>query len=94
MGYVAVRISDEKVFKGQCLPQSVQAAKMVAVIVALENMPRDEAVAIFTDSDWVLRAAIDWIPLLGEEGYEIREGKPISYAEKLIYLWGLAQQRT
>ncbi|CAM5141610.1 unnamed protein product [Natator depressus] len=41
MGYAAVRISNEKVFKGQCLPHLAHTAEIVVVPVALENMPTD-----------------------------------------------------
>ncbi|XP_029769116.1 uncharacterized protein LOC115271348 [Terrapene carolina triunguis] len=90
--YAAVRIADEKVFKEQCVAHSAQAAEIV--VVALENMPADETVAIFTDSEWVLRAIVTWMPQWQKRGMKSADGKYIAHAEKLIYLWDLSQQRT
>nr|XP_023959397.1 ribonuclease H-like [Chrysemys picta bellii] len=84
MGYAAVRISDEKVFKGQCLPHSAQAPEIVVVTVALENMPTDETESIFTDSEWVLRAIIDWMPQWQKRGMKSADSKYIAHAEKLV----------
>ncbi|KAG6924667.1 hypothetical protein G0U57_016806 [Chelydra serpentina] len=71
-----------------------QAAEIVALTVALENMPTDETVAIFSVSKWVLRAIVDWMPQWQKRGMKSADGKYIAHAEKLIYLWELAQQRT
>lgn len=92
-GYAAVNRSTGEVVKGRCLPHSIQAAELVAVTVALENTPADQPLAIFSDSGWVVRAALEWLPLWRERGMQSADGKPVTYAKKLLYLAKLAEQR-
>lgn len=93
-GYAAVNRGTGEVVKGKCLPHSIQAAELVAVTAALENTPADQPLAIFSDSGWVVRAALEWLPLWRERDMQSADGKPVTYAKKLLYLARLAEQRT
>lgn len=53
-----------------------------------------KTVAIFTDSESVLRTTVDWMPLWQKKGTKSADGKYAAHAEKLMYLWELAQRRT
>ncbi|XP_068799027.1 protein NYNRIN-like [Struthio camelus] len=92
-GYAAVNRATGEVVKGKCLPHSIQAAELVAVTAALENTPVDQPLAIFSDSGWVVRAALEWLPLWRERDMQSADGKPVTYAKKLLYLAKLAEQR-
>lgn len=92
-GYAAINRCTGEVIKGKCLPHSIQAAELVAVTVALENTPADQPLAIFSDSGWVVRVALEWLPLWRERDMQSADGKPVTYAKKLQYLAKLAEQR-
>lgn len=92
-GYAAVNRATGEVVKGRCLPHSIQAAELVAVTVALENTPADQPLAIFSDSGWVVRVVLEWLPLWRERDMQSADGKPVAYAKKLLYLARLAEQR-
>ncbi|XP_072718425.1 protein NYNRIN-like [Ciconia boyciana] len=92
-GYAAINQGTGEVVKGKCLPHSIQAAELVAVTAALENTPADQLLAIFSDSGWVVRAALEWLPLWRERDMQSADGKPVTYAKKLLYLARLAEQR-
>lgn len=92
-GYAAVNPGTGEVVKGKCLPHSIQAAELVAVTAALENTPSDQPLAVFSDSGWVVRAALEWLPLWKERDMQSADGKPVTYAKKLLYLARLAEQR-
>ncbi|XP_071609306.1 protein NYNRIN-like [Heliangelus exortis] len=92
-GYAAVNQATGEVVKGKCLPHSIQAAELVAVTAALENTPADQPLAIFSDSGWVVRAVLEWLPLWRDRGMQSADGKPVTYAKKLLYLARLAEQR-
>ncbi|GAB0187988.1 protein NYNRIN-like [Grus japonensis] len=92
-GYAAINHDTGEVVKGKCLPHSIQAAELVAVTAALENTPADQPLAIFSDSGWVVRAVLEWLPLWRERDMQSADGKPVTYAKKLLYLTRLAEQR-
>lgn len=92
-GYAAVNRGTGDVVKGKCLPHSIQAAELVAVTVALENTPTEQPLAIFSDSGWVVRVVLEWLPLWRERDMQSADGKPVTYAKKLLYLARLAEQR-
>lgn len=92
-GYAAINWGTGQVVKGKCLPHSIQAAELVAVTAALENTPADRPLAIFSVSGWVVRAVLEWLPLWRERDMQSADGKPITYAKKLLYLARLAEQR-
>jgi len=92
-GYAAINWGTGEVVQGKCLPHSIQAAELVAVTVALENTPADQPLAIFSDSGWVVRVALEWLPLWRERDMQSADGKPVTYAKKLLYLARLAEQR-
>ncbi|KAJ7403867.1 hypothetical protein WISP_148925 [Willisornis vidua] len=92
-GYAAVNWRTGEVVKGKCLPHSIQAAELVAVMAALENTPADQPLAIFSDSGWVVRVALEWLLLWRERDMQSADGKPVTYAKKLLYLARLAEQR-
>lgn len=92
-GYAAVNRGTGEVVKGRCLPHSVQAAELVAVMVALEHTPPEQPLAIFSDSGWIVRVALEWLPLWKERDMQSADGKPVTYAKKLLYLARLAEQR-
>lgn len=66
-GYAEIRVGRNgkisKILRGQCTPHSAQAAEIIAIAVALENTLWDETCVIYGDSDWVMRAHIDWLPV-------------------------------
>ncbi|PKU48677.1 protein nynrin-like [Limosa lapponica baueri] len=92
-GYAAINQGTGEVVKGKCLPHSIQAAELVAVMVALENTPADQPVAIFSDSGWVVRVVLEWLPLWRERDMQSADGNPVTYAKKLLYLVRLAERR-
>ncbi|XP_068023761.1 protein NYNRIN-like [Melanerpes formicivorus] len=92
-GYAALNRASGQVLRGKCLPHSIQAAELVALTVALENTPRDQPLAIFSDSGWVVRMVLRWLPRWRDRDMKCSDGKPVTYAKKLLYLTRLAEQR-
>lgn len=90
-GFAAVKVPTAEVLRGQCTPYSAQAAEIVAIAVALENTPTTQEVAIFPGSDWVLWSLVDWVPEWKKRGMRSTDGKPIVHADKLTYMWALAE---
>lgn len=92
-GYAAINRGSGQVLKGKCLPHSIQAAELVALMVALENTPADQPLAVFSDSGWVVRMVLQWLPRWRDRDMKCTDGKPVTYAKKLLYLTRLAEQR-
>lgn len=65
----------------------------MAIAVALEHTDKSQDVAIFTDSEWVRRALLDWLPFWGKQDWKTSNGKPVAHQKKLLYVWKLAEQR-
>uniref|UniRef100_K7EZC3 ribonuclease H n=1 Tax=Pelodiscus sinensis TaxID=13735 RepID=K7EZC3_PELSI len=57
---------------------SAQAAEIIGVILALENSAPTEDITICTDSEWVLRAFVDWMSIWKERGMCSTNGKPVA----------------
>lgn len=73
---------------------SAQAAEIVAIILALENSDPNTDMTICTDSEWVLRALIDWMIVWRERGMNTTNNKPVAHAVLLNHAWNLARQRS
>uniref|UniRef100_A0A8C8SJ05 ribonuclease H n=1 Tax=Pelusios castaneus TaxID=367368 RepID=A0A8C8SJ05_9SAUR len=93
-GYGAVRLADGKVLQGTVKPQSAQAAEIVAIAAVLEEANTEQSILIIMDSEWSLRALLEWMPVWLGRGMLTGDGKPVVYAKFLLHVWSLAKSRT
>ncbi|XP_029770089.1 uncharacterized protein LOC115271521 [Terrapene carolina triunguis] len=79
-GYAALQPNSGKVLQGTVRPYSAQAAEIVAVVAVLYEEKQEEDVCICSDSDWVIRALSDWMPVWIQNQMHSSDGKPIKYS--------------
>ncbi|KAG6926954.1 hypothetical protein G0U57_010780, partial [Chelydra serpentina] len=92
-GFAVLDVEGGKMYKGTIKQQSAQAAEIVAKTAELEHAEPSDDITICTDSDWVLKAFLDWMPVWKARGMKSSEGNPVAYAEYLMYAWDLAEKR-
>lgn len=91
VGYAALRHADGKTLQGTVRPPSAQAAEVIAVVAVL--VTADKKITIVTNSEWTLRALIDWMPVWLERCMTTGDGKLVAHSRYLLHAWEMAQAR-
>ncbi|XP_044866244.1 ribonuclease H-like [Mauremys mutica] len=92
-GFVDLHVAFDKAFKGTIAHNSAQAAEIVAIIVALENAESSTDITICTDSDWTMRALLDWMVIWKMREMRTADNQSVAYVRYLQYAWQLAESR-
>ncbi|XP_067403196.1 ribonuclease H-like [Emydura macquarii macquarii] len=92
-GYAAIRMKPQQVLQGTVKPASAQLAEIIAIAAAIEQAHKEVMTVITTDSEWVLRALIDWMPIWIQREMKTGDDKPVTHGQHLKYIWDLAIKR-
>lgn len=91
-GFAAIRLETEEIVQGRVKPPSAQLAEIIAVAAVMERIEPDTNLLIIMDSQWVLHALIDWLPIWLQHDMKSADNKPVAHAIHLKYIWDLAIQ--
>lgn len=79
--YAAIYKKDGRTLQGRVSSSLAQAAGVVAILAILIESEPQQGLWIASDSDWVIRTLINWLPVWLERGLKTGEGKPVTYGE-------------
>ncbi|KAG6934659.1 hypothetical protein G0U57_016689 [Chelydra serpentina] len=83
-GCASLQVTTDVILQGTVTPRSGHVAEIVAAVAAHDAADKETPIMICPDSDWVIQALIDWMPVWINRDMKSADNKPVAYTKYLM----------